>query len=171
MLNKVILVGHLGKDPEIRHFEGGSKVCKFSMATNESYQDKTTNEWKSITEWHDIVCWGALAERVDRTLKKGNLVYVEGKVTTRKWQDKDGNNRYTTEIKSNVIKALERAESSGGGGNGNNFPSVDDQFPSGPQIAEGMPQQQEQPQQQPQPISAPESQPIVNESTEDDLPF
>ena len=88
MINKVTLIGNLGRDPEIKHFEGGSSVAKFSLATNENYRDKN-GEWKTETEWHDIVAWRHLAERAVKDLHKGSMVYIEGKLTHRKWQDKD----------------------------------------------------------------------------------
>ncbi|MEE9373691.1 MAG: single-stranded DNA-binding protein [Saprospiraceae bacterium] len=109
MINKVILVGNLGKDPEVRHLESGSVMARFSVATNENYQDKN-GEWQTQTEWHNIVCWRSLAERAERSLKKGSLIYLEGKLTTRKWQDKDGNDKYTTEVVARTIRALERRE-------------------------------------------------------------
>ena len=109
MINRVILVGNLGKDPEVRHLESGSVVARFSVATNESYKDKN-GEWQKVTEWHDIVAWRALAERVEKMLKKGNLVYIEGKLTHRKWQDKEGNDRYTTEVVANTVRLLEKKE-------------------------------------------------------------
>lgn len=127
MLNKVILIGNLGRDPEIRHFEGGSKVTKFPIATNENFQDKS-GTWQTRTEWHDIVCWGLMAERAEKYLSKGQLVYVEGRISKRKWQDKDGNDRYTTEIVSNTFKLLERREQSTPGTNDRDFPSVEDSF-------------------------------------------
>ena len=131
MINKVTLIGNLGKDPEIRHFEGGSKVTKFSLATNENYQDRN-NQWQTRTEWHDIVCWGSQAERAERTLKKGSLVYVDGKITHRKWQDQEGNDRRTTEIVSNYFRSLDRREGMDGAGQlaqGGNFPNIEEQFP------------------------------------------
>ena len=127
MFNKVTLIGNLGRDPEVRHFEGGSMVAKFSLATNENYRDRN-GEWQTRTEWHDIVCWGPLAERVEKTIKKGNLVFVEGKLTTRKWQDRDGNDRYTTEVVSNLVKSLERRESGSSSIQDSGFPSIDDRF-------------------------------------------
>lgn len=96
-VNKVILVGHLGKDPEVRHLESGAAVANFSMATTESYKDKNGNR-QDQTEWHNIVLWRGLAEVAEKYLKKGNLVYIEGKLKTRSWQDKEGATRYTTEI-------------------------------------------------------------------------
>jgi single-strand DNA-binding protein len=127
MINKVTLVGNLGKDPEVRHLENGSVVAKFAVATNENYRDKN-NEWQTITEWHDVVAWRQLAERAERDLKKGGMVYVEGKLTHRKWQDKDGNDRYNTEIVANVVRSLERKESSNNLSSGNSFPSASDQI-------------------------------------------
>ncbi len=110
MINKVILIGNLGKDPEVRHLESGVSVAKFSVATNESYQDKN-KEWQTVTEWHNVVVWRGLAERAERQLHKGSLVYIEGKLTHRKWQDKEGNDRYSTEIVANTFRILEKRES------------------------------------------------------------
>ncbi len=121
MINKVILVGNLGKDPEVRRLESGTAVAKFPIATNENYKDKN-GEWQKNTEWHDIVAWRYHAEMAERDLKKGKLVYVEGKLTHRKYQDKDGNDRYITEIVANVLKLLERREG-GSSFTTNNFPS------------------------------------------------
>ncbi|RLD21604.1 MAG: single-stranded DNA-binding protein [Bacteroidetes bacterium] len=110
MINKVILIGNLGRDPEVRHLEGGVSVAKFSVATNESYQDKN-QQWQTVTEWHDVVVWRGLAERAERQLHKGSLVYIEGKLTHRKWQDKDGKDRYNTEVVANTFRSLDRKES------------------------------------------------------------
>ena len=112
MLNRVTLIGNLGRDPEVRRLESGIAVAKFSVATNESYKDKS-GEWQKITEWHDIVCWRYLAERAETQLKKGGMVYVEGKLTHRKYQDKEGKDRYITEIVANTFKSLERREGDG----------------------------------------------------------
>ncbi len=128
MINKVIIVGNLGQDPEIRTLENGSKVAKFSVATNENYQDKS-GEWQKITEWHNIVAWRGLAERAENYLKKGGMVYVEGKLSTRKWQDQNGNDRYSTDVVARILRSLERRESSGLG-QSNNFPSVADELPN-----------------------------------------
>lgn len=125
MVNKVTLIGHLGKDPEVRRLDNGAVVAKFSLATNESYKDKSGN-WQDQTEWHDVVAWRYLAEKAERDFKKGKLVYIEGKLTTRKWEDKDGNNRYTTEVVARVANLLEKRE--GGGGSGY-FPSANDAPP------------------------------------------
>lgn len=109
MINKVILIGFLGKDPEVRRLENGAVVAKFSIATSESYKDKA-GEWQTQTEWHDVVVWRNLAERAERDLKKGKLVYVEGKLTHRKYQDKDGVDRYITEVAGNTFRLLEKRE-------------------------------------------------------------
>jgi single-strand DNA-binding protein len=96
-VNKAILVGHLGKDPEVRNLENGATVANFSMATTESYKDKTTGERKEITEWHNIVLWRGLADIAAKYLHKGDMIYLEGRIRTRSWE-KDNITRYTTEI-------------------------------------------------------------------------
>ncbi|MBP7274296.1 MAG: single-stranded DNA-binding protein [Saprospiraceae bacterium] len=112
MVNKVILIGRLGRDPEVRRLENGTAVAKFSVATTEAYKDKA-GEWQNQTEWHDIVLWRQLAERAERDLKKGMLVFVEGKLTHRKYQDKEGNDRYITEIVGDTFRMMEKRESGG----------------------------------------------------------
>lgn len=96
-VNKVILIGNLGKDPEVRYLDNGVAVANFSLATTENYKNKEGVR-VSQTEWHNIVLWRGLAEVAEKWLKKGSSVYVEGKIRTRKWEDKDGNTRYSTEI-------------------------------------------------------------------------
>jgi len=108
MINKVILVGRLGKDPEVRHLENGAVVANFSVATSERYKDKDKEgEWKEKTEWHNIAAWKWLAEFAEKYLKKGGLVYIEGKIRTRSWEDKDNNKRYTTEVIADTIRKLD----------------------------------------------------------------
>lgn len=124
MVNRVILVGNLGKDPEVRTLENGAKVAKFSLATNENYRDKS-GEWQQQTEWHDIVAWRTLAERAEQTLHKGTAIYLEGKLSTRTWQDKDGNNRRTTEVVANYFRIINRS-GQGGSSNAERFPGVED---------------------------------------------
>jgi len=97
-VNKVILVGNLGKDPEVRSLENGVKVARFSLATSETYKDKNTSERITQTEWHNIVLWRSLAEIAEKYLTKGSQVYIEGKLQTRSYQDKDGITKYATEI-------------------------------------------------------------------------
>ena len=128
MINKVILVGNLGADPEIRTLENGTKVARVSVATNENYQDKN-GEWQKITEWHNVTAWRRLAESAEKYMKKGQMVYVEGKLSTRKWQDQNGNDRYSTDVVARILRSLERRESTGVG-SGNNFPTAADEFPS-----------------------------------------
>ncbi len=104
-INKVILVGNLGKDPEVRHLEGGVRVANFPLATNEYYKDKQGTRIER-TEWHTIAAWRGLAEMVEKYLKKGQQVYVEGKIRTRQYQDKDNQTRYITEIIAEEITML-----------------------------------------------------------------
>ena len=104
-VNKVILVGNLGKDPEVRHLEGGVSVAHFTLATNEYYKDKQGTRMER-TEWHNISAWRGLAEMADKFLKKGQQVYVEGKLRTRQYQDKDQQTRYITEIIADEISML-----------------------------------------------------------------
>ena len=105
-INKVILVGNLGKDPEVRYMSNGNAVCNVTLATSESWKDKQTGEQKEKTEWHNIVFYRRLAEIAGEYLRKGSQIYVEGKLQTRKWQDKNGNDRYTTEIIANEMQML-----------------------------------------------------------------
>jgi single-strand DNA-binding protein len=114
-VNKVILVGRLGKDPEVRNLDNGATVANFTVATSESYKDKTTGEKKEITEWHNIVLWRGQAEVAQKYLHKGDMVYIEGKLRTRSWE-KEGVTRYTTEIVGDNMTML----STKGGGGGSN---------------------------------------------------
>ena len=108
-INKVILIGNLGKDPEVRHLEGGVAVCNFSIATGETYKDKNSGEKVTHTEWHNIVLWRGLAEVAEKYLKKGAKIYIEGKLRTRSWQDQEGNTKYTTEILGDNMTMLGKA--------------------------------------------------------------
>jgi single-strand DNA-binding protein len=105
-INKVILIGNLGKDPEIRHLESGVSVANYPIATSEVYKDRKTGEKVTQTEWHNIVLWRGLAEISEKYLKKGDKVYIEGKLRTRSWQDQEGNNRYTTEVIADNLTML-----------------------------------------------------------------
>ena len=105
-VNKVILIGNLGKDPEVRHLENGATVANFPIATSETYTDRNTGQRVEITDWHDIVVWRGLAEVVEKYVKKGTKVYVEGKLKKRSWQDKEGNTRYTTEVVADELTIL-----------------------------------------------------------------
>ncbi len=109
-VNKVILVGSLGKDPEVRRLENGTAVATFSIATSEVYTDKSTGVKKEITDWHDIVLWRGLAEVAEKYIRKGYKIYVEGKLKKRSWQDKEGQTRYTTEVIADELTILSRPE-------------------------------------------------------------
>lgn len=114
-INKVILIGNLGQDPEIRYTASGAAVANVNIATSEQWKDKETGDTQERTEWHRLVFFGRLAEIVGEYLKKGSQVYVEGRLQTRKWQDRDGNDKYTTEIVVNEMQML------GGRGGGSNM--------------------------------------------------
>lgn len=111
-VNKVILIGNLGKDPEVRRLENGAVVANFSLATSEVFTDKVSGEKREVTDWHDIVVWRGLADVAEKYLKKGYKVYIEGKIKKRSWQDKEGNTRYTTEIIADEMTILSRPEGS-----------------------------------------------------------
>jgi single-strand DNA-binding protein len=119
-INKVIIVGNLGKDPEVRTFNNGGKVCNFSVATSESWKDRQTGERKEKTEWHNISIYNeGLAGVAEKYLRKGSKVYLEGKLQTRKWQDQSGNDRYSTDIVLQGFDAkMEMLDSRQGGGQG-----------------------------------------------------
>lgn len=107
-LNKVQIIGRLGQDPEIRYTTSGTAVCNMSIATTENYKDTAGNK-KEATEWHRVVLYRGLAERAERLLKKGAQVYIEGRIKTEKWQDKDGQTRYSTKVEGTEMKALGKA--------------------------------------------------------------
>ena len=150
-VNKVILIGNLGKDPETRYAPSGDAICNITLATTDNWRDKATGEKREATEWHRVVFFGKLAEIAGQYLRKGSQVYVEGSLRTRKWQDKDGQDRYTTEIRADEMKMLgSRGDSAGQGG--------------GQQQA---PQQRQQPARHPAPQPAPQGAP----GYDDDIPF
>ncbi|MEZ4952016.1 MAG: single-stranded DNA-binding protein [Saprospiraceae bacterium] len=155
MVNQVILVGNLGKDPEVRRLESGATVAKFSLATNETYKDKDGNR-QTLTEWHNIVVWRSLAEIAEKYLKKGSLIYLEGKITYREYTDKESNQKkYFTEIVANNFKMLDRRE---GGNREGYFPSEENApVSSAPKAAA--------------PVAANDSGADNSESPADDLPF
>lgn len=145
-VNKVILIGNLGKDPEVRHLENGAVMANFPLATSESYTDKNGNRVEN-TDWHDIVVWRGLAEVVEKYVRKGHKVYIEGKLKKRSWQDKEGNTRYTTEVVADELTMLNR-------------PDQNESQRSAPYSNQGTPQQPSQ-------IDN-----IINKDGEDDdLPF
>jgi len=131
-LNKVLLIGNLGKDPEVRYTASGTAVASFSLATSEKFKNKD-GEWEERTEWHNVTLWGRLAEIAGEYLVKGKTVYLEGRLQTRKWQDKDGKDRYTTEIVGEKMQMLSRKDGSnheeaGQSHEGPGFPEGDDPF-------------------------------------------
>ena len=125
-INKVIIVGHLGNDPEMRSMPNGEAVANVSVATSEAWTDKNTGERREVTEWHRIVFYRKLAEICGQYLKKGAQVYIEGRLRTRKWQDQNGQDRYTTEIQGDVIQMLgTRPQSADGANNSQPMPQQD----------------------------------------------
>ena len=147
-VNKAIIVGNLGKDPEIRHAANGNQIANLTIATSEKWKDKQTGQQQEKTEWHRVCAFGKLAEIMGQDLKKGSQVYIEGKLQTRKWQDSNGQDRYTTEIVANEMQML--------GGRGD----------SGQQG-----QQQGHQQQPPQQQQAPQGQQQGGDNYEDSIPF
>jgi single-strand DNA-binding protein len=111
-LNKAMIIGNLGRDPEMRYTPTGQAVTQFTVAVNHSHKD-ASGEWKEETEWFRVVAWGPLAERTAENLRKGRKVYVEGRLQTRNWEDKDGQKRYTTELIASAVTALDRAREDG----------------------------------------------------------
>lgn len=167
MINKAILVGNLGRDPEMRYTQDGSAVANFSVATTERWTDRATNERRERTEWHRVVCFRRLAEICGEYLHKGSKVYIEGSLQTRSWEGQDGQTRYTTEVVAREMKML---DSRGGGGGGGGGFGPDD--PGPPDNRGGYSQQQPRAPQQPardrQPSPPPADDP---DDFEDDIPF
>ncbi len=135
-LNKAMIIGRLGQDPDVRYTQSNTAVANMSVATSERYKDKS-GEWKEKTEWHKVVAWGRTAEVCQEYLKKGSQVYFEGPIQTNKWEDKDGNTRYTTEIKALKMQMLDSKSSNGGSSGGGkqsanvdlNDEDIDDDLP------------------------------------------
>lgn len=153
-INKVILVGNLGKDPEMRYTPGGAAIANVTIATSESWKDKQTGEQQEKTEWHRVVFFNRLAEIVGEYLKKGSQVYVEGRLQTRKWQDQSGQDRYTTEVVAGEMQMLGGRGGSGGG----TSTGGDDHYDQSQRVA-------------PRPAApAPAAQPVADDF-DDDIPF
>ncbi|HGG8715028.1 TPA: single-stranded DNA-binding protein [Enterobacter asburiae] len=160
-VNKVILVGNLWQDPEVRYLPSGGAVCSMTLATSESWRDKATGELKEQTEWHRVVLFGKLAEVAGEYLRKGSQVYIEGQLRTRKWTDQAGVEKYTTEVVVNVggtMQMLGGRQSGGAAPAGGGQPQGGDQFSGG---ARPRPQQQSTP--------APSNEPPMD--FDDDIPF
>jgi len=177
-VNKVILVGNLGQDPEVRYMPNGGAVANITLATSESWRDKQTGETKEKTEWHRVVLFGKLAEVAGEYLRKGSQVYIEGALQTRKWTDQAGVEKYTTEVVVNVGGTMQmlggRAQGGGapaGGGQSNNNGWGQPQQPQGGNQFSGGAQSQSRPQQQqPQQNNAPaNNEPPMD--FDDDIPF
>ncbi|RMX08869.1 single-stranded DNA-binding protein [Corticibacter populi] len=134
-LNKVTLIGNLGRDPELRTFPDGGRVCNVSLATTETWKDRETGERREQTEWHNVVFNNKLAEIAGEYLEKGSSIYVEGRLRTRKWQDKDGVNRYTTEIRGDSMKMLgsprkgNNSDAEAAAAEGSDHPDFSDEIP------------------------------------------
>ena len=151
-VNKVILVGNVGQDPETRYMPNGKAVTNLRVATSESWKDKQTGEQREQTEWHTIVMYDRLAEIAAEYLKKGSQVYIEGKLRTRKWQDKEGRDRYTTEINANEMQMLggrpggsSGAAGAGAGGGGSEFSRAESSSRAAPAAAGGRAPAEESP--------------------------
>ena len=164
-INKVIIVGRLGNDPEIRTMPNGEAVANISVATSETWTDKNTGERRETTEWHRIVFYRRQAEVVGEYLRKGSQVYVEGRLRTRKWQDQNGQDRYTTEIQGDVMQMLDSRNAGNQGGDYGYAPqSAPQQYSQQPSY-----QSQSAPRQTAKPTSAPQPEPAMD-SFDDDIP-
>lgn len=128
-VNKVILIGHLGNDPEIRYMPNGGAVANLTLATSESWRDKQSGEMREKTEWHKVIIFGKLAEVAGEYLKKGSQVYIEGSLQTRKWQDQSGQDRYTTEVVVNIGGSMQMLGGNGGNQAGSQQPARQPQQP------------------------------------------
>jgi len=165
-VNKVILIGNLGKDPEVRYAPSGSAICNITLATSRNWKDKTSGERQEETEWHRVVFFDRMAEVAGEYLKKGKSVYIEGRLQTRKWTDKEGVEKYTTEVMADRMEMLGSRESGGGGG--------DESYSDQPQSRAEAPRRSAPPPRAPAP--APRSAPAPKSSTgfddmDDDIPF
>lgn len=158
-INQVILIGNLGADPELRTMPNGEAVANIRLATTESWKDKATGEKKDLTEWHRVVFYRKLAEIVGQYLKKGSAVYVEGRIRTRKWQDKDGQERYTTEIEANEMQML--------GGRQSAAPEANSEYEGGYEASQARPLPKSPPSAH---SGAKKTTPVFN-SDDDDIPF
>lgn len=136
-VNKVILIGNLGKDPDFRVTPGGQPVASFSIATTEKWNDKSGNK-QERTEWHNIVLWSRLAEIANQYLRKGSPVYIEGRLQTRSWEDRDGNRRYTTEVVGNALQMLGRRGNDGDPGP-SEAPAPAPAEPRGDEVSDDLP--------------------------------
>ncbi|WP_372779275.1 single-stranded DNA-binding protein [Litorivivens sp.] len=167
-INKVILIGNLGQDPETRYMPSGGAVTNVTLATSETWKDKTTGQPQERTEWHRVVFFNRLGEIAGEYLKKGSKVYVEGSLRTRKWQGQDGQDRYTTEIVASEMQMLDSRGGAGGGMNDGSYNQAPPQQQRQPQQAAAPQQQNQPPQQQNQPPQQPAG---GFDDFDDDIPF
>lgn len=165
-INKVILVGNLGQDPEVKYMPSGGAVANISIATTDSWKDKSTGEKKDKTEWHRVVFFNRLAEIAGEYLRKGSQVYIEGSLRTRKWQNQQGQDQYSTEIVAREMQML--GSRAGGSGDFKSSPSQGQAQQQGQAPSQGGSSNQQQPQQQQQQASAP---PQNFDNFDDDIPF
>lgn len=171
MINKVILVGNVGLDPEVRALDSGVKVARVRLATSERYTDRQTNETKELTEWHTVTLWRNLADVVDKYVHKGSQLYIEGSLRTREWTDKDNQKRYTTEIVATDMKLLGRRSDAQSSPVAQDYAQPAYQAPAQPVYAQPAPQPAPV-YQQPEPAPQPAPQPVaVPADSADDLPF
>ena len=166
-VNKVILIGNLGKDPEVRYAPSGSAICNITLATSRNWKDKTSGERQEETEWHRVVFFDRMAEVAGEYLKKGKSVYIEGRLRTRKWTDKEGVDKYTTEVMADRMEMLGSREGGGGGGGDEGY--------SEPSAPRGEAPRRSAPPPRP-PAPAPRAAPAPKSSTgfddmDDDIPF
>ena len=164
-INKVILIGNLGKDPEVRYMPSGGAFATVSIATSEAWKDKQTGEQQERTEWHNVVFYDRLAEVVGEYLRKGRQIYVEGRLRTRKWQDKNGQDRYTTEIVASEMKMLGPREGGGSAAFESRETRPPQQRPAEPASGPGPAAPA------PAPAPAPASGPGMDNEFDDDIPF
>ena len=162
-INKVILIGNLGRDPEVRYTQDQRAIANFTVATSDSWQDRSSNERHERTEWHRVVCFARLAEICNEYLRKGSKVYIEGRLQTRSWEGQDGQTRYTTEI---VARDMQMLDSRGGDSYGGPGPSGPSEPPPGGYDREPARSAPRQPAQ-----SAPSAAPPKDDDFEDDIPF
>jgi len=176
-VNKVILIGNLGGDPEVRYMPSGNAVTNVTLATSESWKDKQTGQAQERTEWHRVVFFNRLAEIAGEYLRKGSKIYIEGSLRTRKWQDKDGQDKYTTEIVASELQMLDSKGGEGGGGGYQQSSAPNDSMGYGQ--PQGQPQRSQSPAQSRQPAQnqPPQNQPPQNQPPagfddfDDDIPF
>jgi single-strand DNA-binding protein len=175
-INKVIIIGNLGRDPEVRYTPSGAAVCNLRIATTRNWKNRDSGERQEETEWHSVVLYDRQAEVAGEYLKKGRPVYIEGRLKTRKWQDKEGQDRYTTEIVADTMQLLGGREDGGGGGGGRSYGEDDGGGAGGGGGGYSRPPAAARPAAAPRAPAAPSPRPAPKSSTgfddmDDDIPF